>query len=296
VNPTLTGLAITGCYLLLLRGWSMMRDAGPMKRFAAAPVDAEEASVRRSLLVRLLDRLSDRFAPRATRLLGERQLRIMQRRLNAAGRPMTLERYAGRKGVYALLFGTPGLIFLLDGDWFLFAMLVLLGFIWADIWLSGQARRRQAQIDRDLPDFLDILAVTVSAGVAFRPALMRVSEALGGPLAEEVMTALRQMDLGLSRRDAFEALRSRNLSESLGVFVTALLQAEELGVPLADALTDLAADMRRTFHQEARRRASRAAPRVSLITTTVIVPGAVVLIIAGLFVGTGVDIGNLLGE
>jgi len=67
-------------------------------------------------------------------------------------------------------------------------------------------------------------------------------------------------------------------------------------VPLADALTDLAADMRRTFHQEARRRASRAAPRVSLITTTVIVPGAVVLIIAGLFVGTGVDIGNLLGE
>ena len=74
---------------------------------------------------------------------------------------------------------------------------------------SGSAREgrlRQERIERDLPDFLDILAVTVRAGLGYRPALLRVAEALGGPVGEEVLTALRQMDLGANRRDAFLAM------------------------------------------------------------------------------------------
>jgi tight adherence protein C len=208
---------------------------------------------------------------------------------------MTLEAYAGRKASFVLLFSIVGLLFLADGSVLMFVLLCALGWLWMDVTLGGQAQRRQARIDGDLPDFLDILAVTVGAGVGFRPAMARVSEALGGPLAEEVLTSLRQMDLGASRREALEGLRKRNRSESLGTFVTALLQAEELGVGLAEALTDLAADMRRSFHQKARRRAARAAPRVSLITTTVLVPGAVVLIVAALFIGSDLDLGVLSG-
>ena len=109
-----------------------------------------------------------------------------------------------------------------------------------DVVLDGRGRRRQGQIDRDLPDFLDVLSVCVSAGIAFRPAMGRVAEAIGGPVAEEVQTALRQIALGAPRREAFQALRERNTSEALGTFVSAFLQAEELGVPLADALVDLA--------------------------------------------------------
>ena len=107
--------------------------------------------------------------------------------------------------------------------------------------MSREGRLRQEQIERDLPDFLDILAVTVRAGLGYRLALGRVAEALGGPVGEEMLVALRQMSLGATRRAAFEALRDRNASEQLSSFVAAQLQAEELGVPLSEALNDIAA-------------------------------------------------------
>ena len=77
--------------------------------------------------------------------------------------------------------------------------------------------------------------------------------------------------------------------------IAAQLQAEELGVPLSEALNDIAEDMRRAAHQDARRRAARAAPRVSLIVTTLIVPGAMILILVALFLGSGVRDSGLLG-
>ena len=154
---------------------------------------------------------------------------------------------------------------------------------------------RQERIERDLPDFLDILAVTVRAGLGYRAALGRVAEALGGPIAEEMLTALRQMELGASRRQAFLALRERSESESLATFIAAQLQAEELGVPLSKALNDIAEDMRRSAHQNARRRASRAAPRVSLIVTTMIVPGAMILILVSILLGSDLSESGLLG-
>jgi tight adherence protein C len=294
MNPLLPALALTACYVLGLRAFVLARDSGPADRFAT---EAETVApmVRRGPLFRAFDRLSDSLAPRAVGILNERQQAAIRKKLDAAGKPMTLEAYAGRKAAFVVLFSIVGLVFLADGSVLMFLLLCALGWLWMDVTLGGQAQRRQARIERDLPDFLDILAVTVGAGVGFRPAMARVSEALGGPLAEEVLTSLRQMDLGASRREALEGLRKRNRSESLGTFVTALLQAEELGVALAEALTDLAADMRRSFHQKARRRAARAAPRVSLITTTVLVPGAVILIVAALFIGSHIDLGVLGG-
>ena len=103
---------------------------------------------------------------------------------------------------------------------------------------------------------------------------------------------LRQMELGQDRREAFLALRERNKSDSLKSFVAAQLQAEELGVPLAEALNDIATDMRRVAHQNARRRAQRAAPRVSLIVTTLIVPGAMILILLSVYFASGLRKGT----
>jgi len=295
MNPLPPAIALTCCYLLAIKAWGMTRDGGPVNRFAQTAATEEESVPERGLVFRWVDWLSDYLAPRATRMMGERQLAAVRRKLDAAGKPTTIEGYAGRKAAYLVLFGVPGLFFLLDGLWFVFVGMVVLGWLWPDILISGQARRRQGQIERDLPDFLDILAVTVGAGVGFRPAMSRVADALGGPLGEEIRTSLRQMDLGASRRQAFEALRRRNESESLSTFVTALLQAEELGVPLAQALSELAGDMRRSFHQNARRRAARAAPRVSLITTLLIVPGAMLMIVVALYVGSDIDFGSLFG-
>ena len=90
-------------------------------------------------------------------------------------------------------------------------------------------------------------------------------------------------------------IRDSNESESLSTFIGAQLQAEELGVPLSEALNDIALDMRRSAAQNARRRAARAAPRISLIVTTLIVPGSIVLILASMLLGTDVLDSGVLG-
>lgn len=201
---------------------------------------------------------------------------------------MSLQGYAGQKAAQAVLFGAAGAVVVaLTGAVLLLPVLIYLGWLSVDLRLARQAKRRQARIDADLPDFLDILAVIVGAGSSFRQGLDRVANAVGGPLGDEVVLTLRQIDLGASRRSAFEALRDRNDSEPLAKFITALLQAEELGSPLTNVLGEIALDMRREFQQIARRKAAEATPRVGLLVTTIVLPGAILLVIVGIIVSSG---------
>ncbi len=288
---------MTACLVMAGWGWRLMKDRGPAARLQAERISGARGGDRRTLVGRLYAALGDRFAPSVLGYLSEHKRASIRAKLDSAGKPggMTLEGYAGRKAGYTIVMGGTGVLFALRGNLVTGALFMAFGWFYTDIWLAGVARARQARIERDLPDFLDILAVTIAAGVAFRSALARVAEALEGPLSEEIMTALRQMELGMSRRQALEGIKHRNSSESLNLFVTALLQAEELGVPLADAIGNLAEDMRRSFYQSARRRAAKASPRVSLIVSTLIVPGAVILIIASVIAGTDIDFGSLFG-
>lgn len=165
-----------------------------------------------------------------------------------------------------------------------------------DIALWSKASERQEQIEDELPDFLDVLAVTVSAGLSFRGALERVIERSDGPLTEEMRLTLRQMDMGPSRTEAFQDLRARTRSESLESFITALLQSEELGAPLTDALNQIALDMRRVTAQRARQKAARANPKISAVVSLVMVPATMILIGVGMFFAVDIDFGELFGN
>ncbi len=289
------GYALLGMlvYAIAIAGVVLVRDRGLAWRFERELGGGEEK--RRTLLEMLEQRVGPAGAPLVRKLQLEDPKRRdkVRQRIEAAGRPggLTVERYAYRKGALMVVGGGLALFALLSGTLVSAFALAFLGVFAFDAWLSGTARRRQDAIERALPDFLDILAVCVSAGIAFRPALARVSEASEGPVREEMRLVLRQIALGASRRDAFEALRQRNTSDGVGTFVTAVQQAEELGVPLTDALVDLARDMRQEAFQRARQRAQKAAPRVSVVTTAVIAPGALIIILASLF--ASVDLGAL---
>ena len=291
---SLAGLVAAALFLLGVRGFRMMRAEPDLA------VDSEvnvHLAGRRRPMGALLDGLGRRLGPSMLRLLGPARQAKIRVRLEAAGRPegLTVEEFAARKAALTFL-GFVGALFLAALGSVVYApFIVLIAFITPDISLSRRGRLRADTIERDLPDFLDVLAVTVGAGLGFRQALGRVADALGGPVAQEMHVALRQMDLGMSRRVAFEQLRARNSAPTLGEMVTALLQSEELGAPLADTLQSLAIDMRKEAAQGARRRAARAAPRVSLVVTTLMVPGAMLLIGAGLFLGSGVNFHQLLG-
>ena len=90
-------------------------------------------------------------------------------------------------------------------------------------------------------------------------------------------------------------LRRRNDSEQVAMFVTALQQGEELGAPIVDTLVALAKDMRRTDAQNARRKAARAVPKATLMITTFMVPATMLLLAAGLLLGSGTDFGSITG-
>ncbi|WP_333756725.1 DUF5936 domain-containing protein [Streptomyces sp. IBSBF 3352] len=258
----------------------------------------EVGATRTGAVDSLIDRMGMRYAPAVLRLMGPKLVARYRRKIDLAGNPggLTVDRYAARRAVYGFLGAVGFLVFLLRGQPLVALLLLAFGAFWTEVGIWSAIRIRKDEIERTLPDFLDVLAVVVSAGLGFRQALDRVAGRYEGPWADELRITLRQMDLGMSRRQAFAELRRRNDSEQVAMFVTALQQGEELGAPIVDTLVALAKDMRRTDAQNARRKAARAVPRATLMITTFMVPATLILLGAGLLLGSGTDFGTLTGE
>ncbi|MCQ4082256.1 type II secretion system F family protein [Streptomyces sp. RB6PN25] len=255
-------------------------------------------STRTTRVGNAVDRLGMRYAPLVLRMMGPARVARARARIDHAGNPygLTVDRYAARRAVYGALGGLAALVLLVKGHWSLALLMIGYGWGWTDLGIWLAVRRRRDEIERTLPDFLDVLAVVVSAGLGFRQALERVAETYRGPWPDEIRIALRQMDVGVSRRDAFEQLRKRNRSEQVGQFVTALQQGEELGAPIARTLLQIAQDMRRTEAQNARRRAARTVPRATAVITMVLVPATMILLITGTILGSRIDFAQILGN
>ncbi|MER7997694.1 DUF5936 domain-containing protein [Streptomyces sp. NPDC095613] len=244
-----------------------------------------------------IDRLGMRYAPAVLRMMGPKRVEALRRRLDMAGNPggITVDRYAARRAVYGFLGILAALALVVRGQPVIALLALAFGLVWTDVIIRSAIRGRKDDIERTLPDFLDVLAVVVSAGLGFRQALERVAEKYQGPWSDELRITLRQMDMGVSRRVAFEQLRKRNASEQVSMFVTALQQGEELGAPIVDTLIQIANDMRRTDAQNARRKAAQAVPKTTLVVTMVMLPATLMLIVLGFYYGSGVDFGDILG-
>lgn len=258
----------------------------------------EVGATRTGAVDSLVDRMGMRYAPAVLRIMGPKQVAKYRRKIDLAGNPggLTIDRYAARRAVYGFLGVLGCLVFLMRGQPFMALLLLAFGAFWTEVGIWSAIRVRRDVIERTLPDFLDVLAVVVSAGLGFRQALDRVSQKYEGPWADELRITLRQMDLGMSRRQAFMELRRRNDSEQVAMFVSALQQGEELGAPIVETLVSLAKDMRRTDAQNARRKAARAVPKATMMITTFMVPATMILLGAGLILGSGIDFGAVTGE
>ncbi len=161
--------------------------------------------------------------------------------------------------------------------------------------LHAMARRRRGLIVDALPDLLDLMVICVEAGMALDPALSLAADRLGGPLGEEVRATLGDQALGTPRRSAYRALADRTGSDDVARLVAALLQAEELGTPLATALAGQAESLRAARRQSARDRAARAAPRIQLVVALVMVPGALLLILGVMVIELAGQVGAVVG-
>ena len=286
-------LAATTATVLFLSGWRSLRT-DPLGHIRAA--DLLPSSPDRPRSGGPLSALADRLVPRFRRLLGDEWTARLQRQIDLAGRPegLTVDALLRRYAMWAVIVSPVAAVYLLRLNLVGLALAVVVVAVMPLSGLARARRLRRERIERDLPDFLDILAVTVTAGASLEWALDRVARCYEAPLGHEIRTTLDQIAPGASRRQAFENLRRRNDSEAVSEFVTAFLQSQELGAPLAETLNFIATDMRRASAQRMRRRAARAAPRVTLVTSIVLVPGSLILVVVGLILGSDVDFGSLL--
>ncbi|MER5932893.1 DUF5936 domain-containing protein [Streptomyces sp. NPDC002054] len=295
---------IAGLLLALLMALSVLGAFHGLRLYRSEtklPTDLalalEVGATRTTAVGSVIDRMGIRYAPLVLRLMGPKRVAKKRRQIDMAGNPagLTLDRYAARRAVYGALGAAGAFAMLLNGRLVLALIMVAFGLFWIEAGLWSAIRVRRDHIERTLPDFLDVLAVVVSAGLGFRPALERVADKYEGPWSDEIRITLQQMDMGVSRRQAFDELRRRNDSEQVAQFVTALQQGEELGSPIVDTLIAIAEDMRRTDAQNARRRAARAVPKATFVVTTFMLPGTMILLIGGFVYGADIDFGAMLG-
>ncbi|MEU8893492.1 DUF5936 domain-containing protein [Streptomyces sp. NPDC048442] len=283
------GLSVTG----IIYGIKMYRAEAkvPGDLAVALEVGATRVSGKDSVI----DRFGIRFAPAVLRAMGPAMVDKKRRRIDTAGNPggLTIDRYAARRASYGIFGAVSGFLLLINGMTLFAVFALAYGWFAADALIWQAVRARKDVIERTIPDFLDVLAVVVSAGLGFRQALDRVAEKYEGPWADELRITLRQMDMGVSRRQAFDELRRRNDSEQVSQFVTALQQGEELGSPIAETLIQIANDMRRTDAQNSRRRAAKAIPKTTVVTLTFMIPATLILIVANMFLGSDADFGSL---
>jgi tight adherence protein C len=154
------------------------------------------------------------------------------------------------------------------------------GFLAPDYALTMKARGRKERIRADLPDALDLLAVSVEAGLGFDAALSRITEHMEGPLAEEFGLTLSEMRIGESRSEALKRLSERVDAQELSAFTRALIQADQLGTSLGRILRVQAADARLRRQAAAEERAMKA-PIKMLFPTVLFIFPAMFLVILG---------------
>ncbi|GLZ08938.1 membrane protein [Actinomadura sp. NBRC 104412] len=290
----LMGSGAALCVVLGMWGLRLARAEEQVAASAVTVVPKRKSDL--SVFIRLADRLGAPLARAVRELLAPQREKIVKR-IEAAGAPggMTYESYCRQSAGFVVMFGIPSALLLLQGQ-ILFGAVCMLGALQHEGVIRARVRKRQDEIQRSMPDFLDVLSVTVAAGLSFRHALERVADSMPGALAAEFMTALRQMDLGTPRRQAFEDLRARNDSEAVSQFVTAILQAEELGAPLSSTLNDIATDMRREAAQWAKQRAQKVSPQITAVTAFLVLPALLAVMAGAMFIGTnGGGLGGFTG-
>ncbi|QXC61363.1 type II secretion system F family protein [Aquihabitans sp. G128] len=159
------------------------------------------------------------------------------------------------------------------------ALLVALGGFAPMAWLSRKVDERMQAIRADLPDTLDLLAISVEAGVGLEGAMAVVTERFDSPLADEIGRTLQEMGLGLTRRDALSNLKQRSQVPELSSFVQALIQADALGMPLGRVLKVQAGEMRTKRRQWARERAAKLPVKILFPLVLCIFPAVMVVVI-----------------
>ena len=226
----------------------------------------EELELQKPLFDRTIVPLAARLSGSVARITSSSFTERTERRLALAGNPGNL-RTADWLGIKAIVAAGMGiLLFVLLGllsgnipEGIIFGILGTgIGYIVPEFWLGGRVKKRQKAILLGIPDALDLLTISVRAGLGFDAALGKVVEKMKGPLVEEFRRALAEVRVGKARRDALRDIVPRTEVQPLTNFIGAIIQAEQLGVSISKVLQVQSEQLRIERRQRAEEQAAKA--------------------------------------
>jgi tight adherence protein C len=158
-------------------------------------------------------------------------------------------------------------------------MALLMGWTAPMTFVRRRARRRFEEIDYELPNLIDLLVVTVEAGLGFTGSLQLAAERFGGPLGDELRLTLQEQSMGLSANEAVRNLLERCETPLMRSFIRSILQGETLGVSIGQIMRELAVDMRKRRRAAAEERAQKAPIKLLFPLVFLIFPAMFVVVL-----------------
>jgi tight adherence protein C len=232
---------------------------------------------------RLVKPILESMSNVAMRLSPDGAAKRLEHLLDMAGNPpmWTPERLFAVKGAGLMVFGVVGLAF---GGLSLTGLLAALalatvGFFLPNILLYNAGLKRQDELRRGLADALDMLTVCVEAGQGFDAALLQVARSVKGPIAGEFARVLTEIQIGKGRGEAFSSLSKRTNVTEVKTFVSALIQADRLGLPIGRVLREQAQQMRLIRRQRAEEQAMKVPVKILFPLMLCILPALFVVVI-----------------
>jgi len=269
--PIILGVCVGGGIMLLFLGLASNAPVDPVQArltqlgsFQAR--NLEELELQQPFAERTLRPLVARLSRMGSRLTSASSTDTAEKRLAMAGNPgdLRLTDWMGVKMLVAL--ATGAILFLLfavlAGSFVAALFLALIGlgigYLLPEFWLGSRIKARQKLILKMIPDTLDLLTISVRAGLGFDAALAKVVEKLPGPLTDEFRRALAEVRVGKARRDALRDMIPRTNVQPLSNFIGAIIQAETLGVSISKVLQVQSEQLRIERRQRAEEQAARA--------------------------------------
>jgi tight adherence protein C len=236
---------------------------------------------------RVLGPLQGKFVGIGRRLSGADSSERIRHKLDLAGNPpgWTVERVLSGKIMGCIVGFFAGLLFsfMLGSPLIKVAVIggvTLAGFFAPTFFLYQKAYDRSARIRRELADSIDLLTISVESGLGLDAALQQVAHNTEGPLADELSRVLREMQIGSSRSEALRALAERSNLAELRSFVSAMVQADAFGIPIANVLRVQSSEMRVKRRQRAEEKAQQVPVKMTIPLIFCILP-ALFLVVMG---------------
>lgn len=256
------------------------RSVAAIQAMDRATPELLQQELERPFAERVLGPLGDQLVGTGRKLVRADTAQRLQYRLNVAGNPpgWDVNRLIGLKVLGLSVLGGLGFLYIASTGWPFIRVVIgtaavaAFGYVLPNVLLFNAGQKREKLMRNALPDALDLLTVSVEAGLGFDGAVDRVARNTEGPLAQEFFRLLQEMNIGVGRTDAMRAMAERTSLDDLKSFCLAMVQADSLGIPIGRVLRIQSQEMRTKRRQRAEEKAQQVPVRIMIPLILFILP------------------------